>query len=113
MDKQRKARNERRLTLSQFENAIQSLSVGQRTIDIAKAVLVDGLRQRDQAANYGITGGAVSQIVKKVWDAAQDAAQDAKIPAGYEEITVVLPEQRAFLVKKWASEAEKSLGVKL
>lgn len=109
MDKQRKARNERRLTLSQFENAIQSLSVGQRTIDIAKAVLVDGLRQRDQAANYGITGGAVSQIVKKVWD----AAQDAKIPAGYEEITVVLPEQRAFLVKKWASEAEKSLGVKL
>lgn len=109
MDKQRKARNERRLTLSQFENAIQSLSVGQRTIDIAKAVLVDGLRQRDQAANYGITGGAVSQAVGKVWRAAQGAG----VPAGYEKITVILPEQRAFIVKKWASEAEESLGVKL
>lgn len=109
MDKQKKGRNQRRLTLAQFEEAIQSLNISQQTIDIARAVLVGGLKQSDQAAVYGITGGAVSQAVGKVWRAAQGAG----VPEGYEKITVILPEQRAFIVKKWACEAKESLGVKL
>ncbi len=104
-----KGRKLKQLTLAQFERAIQSLTVGQQVVDITKAVLVNGERQLDQAEAYGLTRGAVSQAVNRVWLAAEELKE---LPDGYEKITVILPEHRAFLVKKWASETRELLEIK-
>jgi transcriptional regulator with XRE-family HTH domain len=33
----------------------------------------------------------------------------SSLPPGYERVSVILPEHRAFIVKKWAEEARKKL----
>ena len=91
---------EKRLTADQFRLATKGLSMGQRNIDIARAVLVGGRKQSELAAKHGLTNGAVSQVVAKVWQASQ-------VPAGYERVSVVLPEFQAFQVKQWAAAAVK------
>ncbi|MEO7129546.1 MAG: TrfB-related DNA-binding protein [Rhodoferax sp.] len=91
---------EKRLTEDQFRLATEGLPMGQKNIDIAMAVLVEGRKQSELAAKYGLTKGAVSQVVAKVWQASQ-------VPAGYERVSVVLPEFQAFQVKQWAAAAVK------
>ena len=91
---------EKRLTNDQFRLATEGLPVGQKNIAIARAVLVEGRKQSELAAAYGLTKGAVSQVVAKVWQASQ-------VPAGYERVSVVLPEFQAFQVKQWAAAAVK------
>jgi hypothetical protein len=34
----------------------------------------------------------------------------SSLPAGYERVSAVLPEHRAFQVKKWGEETRKKLG---
>lgn len=92
----------KRLTEAQFQEAIKGLEVGQQTIEIARGVLVDGKPQAAFVAELGLTKGAVSQAVNRVWAAAQRTA-----PEGFERITAVLPEHQAFIVKKWAEDAKK------
>lgn len=107
-----KGHKPKRLGLEQFNEAIKSLSIGEQAVSITRAVMVDGAKQLDQARVYGITRGAVSQAVNRVWLAAEQSKLNA-LPAGYEKLTVILPEHRAFIVKKWASEAEELLKVKV
>lgn len=92
----------KQLTEAQFQAAIKDLEVGQQTIDIARAVLVEGKPQAEFVAALGLTKGAVSQAVSRVWGAAETA-----LPKGFERVTAVLPEHQAFIVKKWAAEAKK------
>lgn len=92
--------SEKRLTEERFRAVIEGLSMGQKNIDVARAVLVEGRKQNELAAEYGLTKGAVSQVVTKVWDASQ-------VPPGYERVTVVLPEFQAYQVKQWAKAAVK------
>lgn len=92
----------KRLTEAQFQAAIKGLEIGQQTIDIAHGVLVEGRPQAAFVASLGLSKGAVSQAVNRVWVAAQRTA-----PEGFERITAVLPEHQAFIVKKWAEDAKK------
>lgn len=95
--------NTKRLTEGAFLRAIVGLSLATKTVEIVRAVLVDGQRQADVAAVHGLTRGAVSQAVTKVWDASQ-------IPPGYERVEAVLPAMQAFQVKQWAKAAERKLN---
>lgn len=57
----------KRLTEVQFNKIIGELKIGQQTIDIARGVLVDGKSQSQFAAELGISKGAVSQAVNRVF----------------------------------------------
>lgn len=93
----------KRLSEAQFQACIKSLDVGQQTIDIAHGVLVKGQPQAVFVTSLGLSRGAVSQAVNRVWTAY--AAKN--LPQGYERVSAVLPEHQAYIVKKWAEEAEK------
>jgi hypothetical protein len=86
----------KRLTEAQFQAAIKGLEIGQQTIDIARGVLVDGRPQAEFVASLGLTKGAVSQAVSRVWAVAGEV-----LPQGFERVTAVLPEHQAFIVKRW------------
>ena len=92
----------KRLTPNQFREAINGLQVGQQTIAIARGVLVDGRPQTEFVTSLGLSKGAVSQAVNRVWSAYQRA-----LPDGFERVTAVLPEYQAFIVKKWAKHAKR------
>ncbi len=92
----------KRLTEAQFQQVINDLEIGQQTIDIAHAVLVDGHPQTEFVTQLGLSKGAVSQAVNRVWTAAE-----GHLPEGFERVTAVLPEHQAFIVKKWEAEARR------
>jgi hypothetical protein len=96
------------LTEAQFQACIKGLEVGQQTIEIARAVLVDGKPQTGFVTSLGLSKGAVSQAVQRVWA----AFENSNLPQGYERVTAILPEHQAYTVKKWAEEAAKKRGSK-
>ena len=98
----------KRLTEIQFQACIKGLDVGRQTIEIAHGVLVMGQPQASFVVALGLSKGAVSQAVQRVW-----AAFTAKnLPLGYERVSAVLPEHRAYIVKKWAQDAVKKMEPK-
>jgi hypothetical protein len=93
----------KRLSQVQFQACIKGLAVGPQTIAIAHGVLVIGQPQASFVDSLGLSKGAVSQAVHRVW-----AAYVAKnLPQGYERVCAVLPAHQAFIVKKWAQEAAR------
>jgi hypothetical protein len=96
----------KRMTRAQFRQAANQLSMGENTRDIAEGVLVDGISQIDYARAKKITPGAVSQIVSRVWKIHQ---KTLNMPDKFVEVTAVLPEHQAFIVKQWEKEAHKNL----
>jgi hypothetical protein len=92
----------KRLSEAQFQVAIEGLEIGQQTIDIAHGVLVEGRPQAAFVALLGLSKGAVSQAVNRVWTATK-----RNLPEGFERVEAVLPEHQAFIVKKWAEDAKK------
>jgi hypothetical protein len=93
----------KRLSEAQFQACIKGLEVGQQTIEIAHGVLVLDQSQASFAVSLGLSRGAVSQAVNRVWA----AYTEKNLPQGYERVSAVLPEHQAFIVKKWAAVAEK------
>lgn len=93
----------KRLSEAQFQACVKSLDVGHQTIEIAYGVLVQGKPQASFVASLGLSRGAVSQAVHRVW--AVFAATD--LPQGYERVSAVLPEHQAYIVKKWAEDVKK------
>ena len=85
---------EKRLTRQEFQMAVDSLNLNTKTIQIAWAVLVDGRKQSDLAAEHLLSKGAISQTVTKVWEA-------RALPPGFERVTEILPRHQAFIVRKW------------
>lgn len=94
----------KRLSLEEFEEAAATLSMNARTRAIAKRVLVHGHSQADLAQHYGVTAGAISQSVGRVWKAHQ-----AIMPRGFERLEVLLLTARVPLVRQWDSEARELL----
>jgi hypothetical protein len=94
----------KRMTKDQFIQATSRLTMGKSTLEIAEGVLVDGKSQSDYARAKQITPGAVSQIVSRVWKIHLKAIN---IPDRFVEVTAVLPEHQAFIVKQWEKEAQK------
>jgi hypothetical protein len=91
----------KRLTEAQLQACIKGLNVGQQTIDIARGVLVLGQPQAAFITSLGLSKGAVSQAVGRVWA----AFASKNVPYGYERVSAVLPEHQAFIVRKWAEDA--------
>lgn len=98
----------KRLTEAQFQAAIQDLAIGQQTLDIAHGVLVEERTQTEFVTLLGLSKGAVSQSVSRVWVAAKGT-----LPEGFEQVSVVLPEHKAFIVKKWAEAAQRKRATQL
>ncbi|EFD6870878.1 transcriptional regulator [Escherichia coli] len=92
----------KRLEKDVFLRVTRSLNVGKQTLDIAYGVLVDGKPQKYFVDTLGISRGAVSQAVNRVWDAYKQ-----EVPDGFVRVEVVLPERQAFIVKRWADEAKR------
>lgn len=97
----------KRLTPQQFDEAVQGLDVGERTLQIAEGVLVHGRPQQQFANELQISKGAVSQAVNRVWQAAQRLAPD-----GLQRITVTLPAHQVRIVKQWEKLAMEKRGYK-
>lgn len=95
----------RQLTEEQYQETIKGLDIGSQTREISHGVLVAGLKQSHFVKTLNLTRGAVSQAVTRVW-----AARAARVPQGFERVSVVLPERQAYIVKEWAKDAEKKLG---
>ena len=95
----------KRMTRDQFIQATRSLTMGESTLEIAEGVLVDGKSQSDFARAKQITRGAVSQIVSRVW---KIHLKGINIPDKFVEVTAVLPEHQAFIVKQWEKAAQRS-----
>lgn len=89
---------EKRLSEAQFQRCIEGLEVGAQTLEIAHGVLVRGLAQAFFVQTLGLSKGAVSQAVQRIWR--------AHIPDGYERVSAVLPQHQAFIVKQWAEHAK-------
>nr|EKX1927475.1 transcriptional regulator [Escherichia coli] len=93
----------KRLTEAEFQSALQDLKVSPQTIEIARAVLVNGEPQSKFVEALNLTKGAISQAVSRVWVAHQE---QAAIPTGFVRVTAILPEHQAFIVKKWSKAAK-------
>ena len=93
----------KRLSEAQFQACIKGLEVGQQTIEIAHGVLVMGQPQTSFVVSLGLSRGAVSQAVHRVWA----AFAATNLPRGYERVSAVLPEHQAYIVKRWAADAKK------
>ncbi|EFI8498299.1 transcriptional regulator [Escherichia coli] len=86
------------MTEAQFADSIQGLGVSPQTLEIAHGVLVLGNPQSQYVRELGLTPGAISQAVRRVWSAYQEKIA---VPSGYERVTAILPAHQAFIVKKW------------
>ena len=93
----------KRLTETQFQATIKRLEIGQQTLDIARGVLVEGRPQVAFVKALSLSKGAVSQAVNRVWS----VYAISNIPEGYERVSVVLPEHKAYIIKKWGEDAWK------
>lgn len=96
----------KRLTEAQFQQAVRGLDVGPQTIEIARGVLVEAKSQASFASALGLSKGAISQAVSRVWAVAEKQG----LPAGYERVSVVLPEHQAYIVRQWEKDATKKRG---
>ncbi|MDN7880078.1 TrfB-related DNA-binding protein [Burkholderia aenigmatica] len=95
----------KRLTESQFLKATKDLDVGIQTLEIARAVLVDGVPQAHFVKQLGVTKGAISQTVNRVWEAWANSPAE-----GFEKVTAILPKHRANQVREWEKEAKALLS---
>jgi len=95
----------KQLTESQFQNACISLDIGAQSKMIAHGVLVEGKPQKSFSESLGISKGAVSQAVKRVWE----SHQSQTLPIGFAKVTAILPVHKAYQVEIWAEEAKKQL----
>lgn len=92
------------MTEAQFAETTKGLNVSARTLEIAHGVLVLGKPQAQFAQELNVTAGAISQAVRRVWEAFQERNA---VPSGYERVTAILPAHQAFIVKKWAQAGKK------
>lgn len=93
------------LTDAQFQECIKDIKVGEKTLEIAYGVLVKGVTQKTYVTQYGLSCGAVSQAVNRIWKAQKN--KSVNIPAGFTLVTEVLPDHQAYIVKKWAKASKK------
>lgn len=93
------------MTEAQFSDATKGLNVSPQTLEVAHGVLVLGKPQAHYAQALGLTAGAISQAVRRVWAAFQEQSE---VPDGYERVTAILPSHQAFIVKKWQQAHKKT-----
>lgn len=95
----------KRLSEDQYQKAILGLKVSSRTLDIAHGVLVKGMSQVEYANTLGVTKGAVSQAVMRVW---RRHLEEMGVNDQEEKVTAILPKRQAFIVKQWQEQHLRS-----
>lgn len=100
-------RLKRKMTEAEFASAIQHMRPPPaRTLEIAHADLVRGVKQAEIAREYNVTKGAVSQASKRVYLGFLRSK-------GFREVSVMLPDARAFIAEDWGKEAVEEINRKL
>jgi FixJ family two-component response regulator len=97
-------------TLSEaaFQKALASLTMGERSVEVTRSVLVNGEPQADVARKFGISKSAVCKQVARV----QEALAEAGLPRGFQKVTVILTDHQAFMARKWSQDAERKIAAK-
>jgi len=72
------------------------------TLEIARAVLVDGVKQSDAATRYGMTMQRINGILRRF------AAASQGVPTGWRRVEVWLPPDLAEQVERMAIEAREN-----
>lgn len=73
--------------------------IDEKNLAAIKRILVDGVPQKDIAAELGLTKEAVSAMVARVWRA---HLRHGIRPSGWEKVEVVLPPDMAQVVHEMA-----------
>lgn len=92
---------QRKLTKREFDRAVRNLQMTTPIIERCRAVLVDGARQIDVAEQAGVGAGTVCTAVNRVWRSYLDSLTN---PEGYEEVTALLTDEQAAIVRTWHRE---------
>lgn len=93
----------KRLTAEAFDAAAANTNMSDKTLEIARRVLVGGEMQKDVASTSGLTPQTVNDHVQRVW---REHTASADLPPGTQRITVVLSKERAQVVLGWAREEQ-------
>lgn len=92
--------NRKALTDDEFETIRPHLGrIGEKNLIATRRVLVDGVMQKDIAAELRMTKEAVSAMVARVWRA---HLKYGTRPAGWEKVEVVLPPDMVKVVHEMA-----------
>ena len=95
-----------RMTAEEFDALRPRLGrVSLDTMEIARAVLVDGVRQSDAATRYGMTRQRINGILRRF------AAASQGVPTGWRRVEVWLPPDLADSVQAMAEAALAELRV--
>lgn len=101
------AQTKNRLTDQQFQAAIKNLNIGEKTKNLAYAVLVKGQSQTALSQSLGITQATISKAASRV----RAAHVMENLPEGYQRVEAVLTTSQAYQVRIWAAAVSKKLGL--
>lgn len=93
-------KNRRRLKAREFDALTRRLDMTDRTVQLARRVMVGGETHRSVAGDAGVTRPAVSQHVARVWQAYLDGIED-NLPDAYQRVTAILTHEQAGIVAAW------------
>lgn len=92
--------NKKTLTVEEFEWIRPHLSrIEEKNLMAIRRVLVDGVMQKDIAAELSLTKEAVSAMVARVW---RTHVKHGIRPLGWEKVEVVLPAEMVQVVHEMA-----------
>lgn len=94
-------RNKKKLTEKEFDTIRVHLNkFNNKNIEAIRRILVDGIMQKDIAAELGMSKEAVSAMVARAWTA---HLKHGVRPEGWRTVEVVLPEEYAEVVEELAN----------
>lgn len=94
-------RKKKKLTEIEFDSIRVHLSkFSNKNIDAIRKILVDGIMQKDIAAELGMSKEAVSAMVARAWTA---HIKHGVRPEGWRTVEVVLPAEYADVVEELAN----------
>lgn len=92
----------KQLAPAEFELAAERTPLQPLGIEIARCVMVDKELQSVVGKRYNLGSPSVSRYVSIIWNA---HVQSMTLPAGWEEVTAILPEDKVAIVRTWESES--------
>jgi len=93
--------NKKKLTEREFDSIRVYLNkFSEKNIDATRRILVDGIMQKDIAAELGMSKEAVSAMVARAWMA---HLKHGVPPEGWRTVEVILPAEYAEVVEELAN----------
>lgn len=97
-------RPNRRLSADEFEFAVRKLRLQERTVALARAVMVDGARVTDLAGAEGVTYQRISNTVRRIFET---HLQAIGYPSDWQKVDVTVPPALAEQMTAMAVEAQE------